>query len=127
MPLRERRAKVLSFNPDISISIHNNAVPDGVNPLEYNGFSVYYYNENARELAYILHQKMRERLNLPDFGLYWDNLYMCRIPETIAILVEPTFIIHPEQEALLKDREFQLKISKSIKDAIVEFLERVRE
>lgn len=127
LPLRERRAKVLSFNPDISISIHNNAVPDGVNPLEYNGFSVYYYNENARELAYILHQKMREKLNLPDFGLYWDNLYMCRIPETIAILVEPTFIIHPEQEALLKDREFQLKISKSIKDAIIEFLERVRE
>lgn len=127
LPLRERKSKVLSFKPDFSISIHNNAVPDGVNPLKHNGFSVYYYNQNASEFAFILHQKLKENLNLPDFGLYWDNLYMCRIPETIAILVEPTFIIHPEQEKLLKQKEFQLKIAKSIRDALIEFLERVRE
>ncbi len=127
LPLRERKAKVLSFNPDFSISIHNNAVPDGVDPLKHNGFSVYYYNPNASDFAFILHQKMKERLNLPDFGLYWDNLYMCRIPETIAILVEPTFIIHPHQEKLLKERNFQLKIAESVRDALVEFLERVRE
>lgn len=127
LPLRERYSKVISFDPDFSISIHNNAVPDGVNPLEHNGFSVYYYNPNARDFAFILHKKLKENLKLPDFGLYWDNLYMCRIPETISILVEPTFIIHPEQERLLKDREFQLKISRSIKEALIEFLERVRE
>lgn len=127
LPLRERKSKVLSFNPDISISIHNNAVPDGVNPLIHNGFSVYYYNQNAEDFAFILHQNLKEKLNIPDFGLYWDNLYMCRIPETIAILVEPTFIIHPEQEKLLKEKEFQLKIAEAIKNALVEFLERVRE
>lgn len=127
LPLRERRSKVLSFHPDISISIHNNAVPDGVNPLEHNGFSVYYYNQNAEDFAFILHKKLKEKLNLPDFGLYWDNLYMCRIPETIAILVEPTFIIHPLQEKLLKQKEFQLLIAKSIRDALIEFLEKVKE
>ncbi|MCX8056669.1 MAG: N-acetylmuramoyl-L-alanine amidase [Ignavibacteria bacterium] len=127
LPLRERKAKVISFNPDFSISIHNNAVPDGVNPIKHNGFSVYYYNENAREFAFILHQKLKEKLDLPDFGLYWDNLYMCRIPETIAVLVEPTFIIHPHQEKLLKDKEFQLKVANAIKDALIEFLDRVRE
>lgn len=127
LPLRERKAKVLSFNPDFSISIHNNAVPDGVDPLKHNGFSVYYYNPNAGDFAFILHQKFKVRLNLPDFGLYWDNLYMCRIPETIAILVEPAFIIHPYQEKLLKERDFQLKIAESIRDALIEFLERVRE
>ncbi len=127
LPLRERKSKVLSFKPDFSISIHNNAVPDGVNPLKHNGFSVYYYNQNASDFAFLLHQKLKEKLNLPDFGLYWDNLYMCRIPETIAILVEPTFIIHPEQEKLLKQKEFQIKIAESIRDALIEFLERVRE
>ena len=127
LPLRERKAKVLSFSPDFSISIHNNAVPDGVNPIEHNGFSVYYYNQNARELAMYLHQEFKENLNLPDFGLYWDNLYMCRIPETIALLVEPTFIIHPKQEELLKQKEFQLKIANSIKDALIKFLDEVRE
>ena len=127
LPLRERYSKVISFEPDFSISIHNNAVPDGVNPLEHNGFSVYYYNPNARDFALILHEKLKENLSLPDFGMYWDNLYMCRIPETISILVEPTFIIHPEQERLLIDKDFQLKIARSIKEALIEFLEKVRE
>jgi N-acetylmuramoyl-L-alanine amidase len=102
-------------------------VPDGVNPVEHNGFSVYYYNQNASDFAFILHKKLKEKLNIRDFGLYWDNLYMCRIPETIAILVEPNFIIHPEQEKLLKQKEYQLKIAESIKDVLLEFLERVRE
>lgn len=127
LPLRERKAKVLSFKPDFSISIHNNAVPDGVNPLNHNGFSVYFYNQNAKDFAFILHQKFKENLDLPDFGCYWDNLYMCRIPETIAILVEPAFIIHPEQESLLRDKKFQMKIASSIKEALIEFLEGVRE
>jgi N-acetylmuramoyl-L-alanine amidase len=127
LPLRERKARVLSFNPDISVSIHNNAVPDGVNPLEHNGFSVYFYNQNARELAFYLHKEFKEKLNLPDFGIYWDNLYMCRIPETVALLVEPTFIIHPEQEELLKQSEFQMKIANAIKDALIKFLDEMRE
>ncbi|MGB9665446.1 MAG: N-acetylmuramoyl-L-alanine amidase family protein [Ignavibacteria bacterium] len=127
LPLRERKAKVVSFNPDISISIHNNAVPDGVNPLEHNGFSVYFYNQNARELAFYLHNELKEKLNLPDFGVYWDNLYMCRIPETVALLVEPTFIIHPEQETLLKQSDYQLKIAEAIKVALIKFLEEMRE
>jgi N-acetylmuramoyl-L-alanine amidase len=127
LPLRERKAKVLSFSPDFSISIHNNAVPDGVNPLKHNGFSVYYYNQNAKELAYYLHQELKNKLNIPDFGLYWDNLYMCRIPETIALLVEPTFIIHPGQEELLKQSDFQLKIANAIKDALIKFLDEMRE
>ena len=127
LPLRERKAKVLSFNPDISISIHNNAVPDGVNPLQHNGFSVYYYNQNARDLAFYLHQELKKKLDLPDFGLYWDNLYMCRIAETIALLVEPTFIIHPVQEELLKQKEFQLKIAEAIKEALIKFLDEMRE
>ncbi|NPV12523.1 MAG: N-acetylmuramoyl-L-alanine amidase [Ignavibacteria bacterium] len=127
LPLRERKAKVLSFSPDFSISIHNNAVPDGVNPLKHNGFSVYYYNQNAKELAFYLHEELKNKLNIPDFGLYWDNLYMCRISETIALLVEPTFIIHPEQEELLKQNEFQLKIANAIKDALIKFLNEMRE
>ncbi len=127
LPLRERKSRVLSFNPDVSISIHNNAVPDGVDPRKHNGLSVYWYNQNARELAYKLHDKLRKNLNVPDFGIYWDNLYMCRIPETIAVLVEPVFIIHPEQEELLRQKEFKLKIAKSIRDALIEFFEEARE
>ncbi len=123
LPLRSRKQKVISFKPDFSISMHNNAVPLDVNPLIHNGFSVYYYYPQSKELAAFIHNNFKRNLRLKDFGLYWDNLYMCRITETIALLVEPTFIIHPEHELLLKSHTFRKNIIKSIADALDEFIE----
>jgi len=123
LSLRERKAKVTSFNPEISISIHNNAVPQGVNPIEYNGSSVYYYYSQALPLTKLIHKNLLDNLGLKDFGLYWDNLYMCRIPESISLLIEPAFMIVPEQEELLLTDEFQMKIAKSIFNSLEKFYE----
>ncbi|MBU2583704.1 MAG: N-acetylmuramoyl-L-alanine amidase [Bacteroidetes bacterium] len=125
--LRQRKQKVLSFNPDVSISIHNNALPEGVNPFEHNGSSVYFYNANAKLLAESIHKNLLQQLKLKDFGLYWDNLYMCRIPETVAILIEPAFMIIPQQEKLLSSDEFQYKIAEAVKNGLEEFFQRVAE
>lgn len=127
LPLTERKAKVLSFEPDVSISVHNNAVPDGVDPVIHNGFSVYYYNSNARLLAKSIHKSFFKNLNIVDFGLYWDNLYMCRIHETISILVEPSFIIHPEQEKNLLSESYQTKIAEAIAEGLEDFFEEIRD
>lgn len=121
LPLRERKARVNSFNPEISVSIHNNAVPQSVNPLVHNGSSVYYYYPQALPLAKIIHRNFIKNLELNDFGLYWDNLYMARIPESISLLVEPAFMIVPEQERLLRTEDFQELIAESIFDALETF------
>ena len=123
LPLRQRKSVVNSFHPDISVSIHNNAVPQGVNPIKHNGSSVYYYYAQAKPLAELIHKNFIKNLELNDFGLYWDNLYMSRIPESISLLVEPAFMIMPKQERLLRTKEFRAKIAKSIFDAIDEFYE----
>lgn len=123
LPLRQRRQRVLSFKPDVSISIHNNAVPQNVNPIKHNGFSVYYYYDQAKPLAELVHKMFQENLDIPDFGLYWDNLYMCRITEVPSILVEPSFIIHPSQEKLLRTEKFQNAIVNSIVEALKEYFE----
>ncbi len=123
LPLRQRRSRVKSFNPELSISIHNNAVPQSVDPIIHNGASVYYYYPQAKPLAELIHQKVVKNLGLKNFGLYWDNLYMCRITEAVSILVEPAFMIVPEQEKLLLTNEFQFKIAESIFDAIDKFYE----
>ncbi|MGE5680677.1 MAG: N-acetylmuramoyl-L-alanine amidase [Bacillota bacterium] len=123
LQLRDRKAVVNSFNPEISVSMHNNAVPGGVNPIEHNGSSVYYYYPQALPLAKMVHENLLNNLKLKDFGLYWDNLYMCRIPEAVSILVEPAFMIVPEQERLLKTEDFQKKIARSVFDAINSFYE----
>lgn len=125
--LLERRAKVNSFSPDISVSVHNNAVPQGVNPHIYNGSSVYYYYPQAFPLAEKVHKYLLEDIGLRDHGLYFGNLYMCRIPETIAILVEPDFMIIPHQEELLKTSEYQKKVAEAIYKGIEEFFEEYSE
>ncbi|MGE5859511.1 MAG: N-acetylmuramoyl-L-alanine amidase [Ignavibacteria bacterium] len=121
--LRDRKEKVNSFNPEICISIHNNAVPEGVNPLKFNGSSVYYYYSQALPLAKLIHRNFVEDLGLNDLGLYWDNLYMCRIHESISLLVEPAFMIVPDQEKKLKTEEFQSKIAKAVFNALQTFYE----
>lgn len=125
--LRQRKQKVLSFNPDVSISIHNNALPEGVNPFDHNGSSVYFYNANAKPLAESIHKNLLQQLKLRNFGLYWDNLYMCRIPETVAILIEPAFMIIPQQEKLLSSDEFQYKIAEAVKNGLEEFFQKAAE
>lgn len=127
LPLTERKRVVNSFHPEISISIHNNAVPQGVNPIIHNGSSVYYYYPQALPLSKMIHRNFIENLELNDFGLYWDNLYMCRIPEAISLLVEPAFMIVPEQEKLLLTEDFQYLIAESIFDALEQFYEEYSE
>ncbi|MCU7490417.1 MAG: hypothetical protein HF300_02090 [Ignavibacteria bacterium] len=121
LPLTQRKAVVNSLDPEVSISMHNNAVPQGVDPLVHNGSSVYYYYPQALPLAKMIHKNLLKNIKLKDFGLYWDNLYMSRIPESISLLIEPAFMIVPEQERLLKTDDFQKKIARSVLDALDSF------
>jgi len=85
------------WDADLLISIHNNAVPDGVNPFVHNGSSVYYYFDQARPLAEAIHKHLLEATELPDHGLYYGNLALCRVTDCPSVLVECAFMMIPEQ------------------------------
>jgi N-acetylmuramoyl-L-alanine amidase len=51
------------------------------------------------------------------------SLAVCRISEFPTILVEPAYIILPDQEKLLMSEEGQQKIAKAILDGIKRFFE----
>ncbi len=121
LDLRDRREKVVSFKPDISISMHNNAVPQNMDPTIYNGYSTYYYYPQAAPLAEMINNEFSKRFEFRNHGLYCNNLYMCRITETIAVLVEPFFIINPDQELLLMSDEYQNKVIDSITEAFKKY------
>jgi len=112
---------------DVLISIHNNALPDGVNPFRNNGSSTYYYHPQSYRLARILQREFLKYLKLPDFGLYYDNLALCRPPQMPAVLVEPAFMMIPEQEALLRTEKFQKRIAKAILKGLEKFFREMRE
>ena len=104
---------------DLFLSLHHNALPDGVNPFKSRGTSTYYYHPQSRPLAAAIQEQLVKKLELPDFGLYYDNLAVCRITQMPSVLIEPAFIMHPEEEMLISTVSFQKRVA----DAIVKGLE----
>lgn len=126
LPLYDRPVLANGFDADIFISIHNNAVPDGVNPLVNNGTSTFYYHPQSQELARLVHRHMVPATGLNDYGLYHGNFAVIRPTQYLAILVECAFMMIPEQEMALRTEEFRNKIARAIRDGIFDFVEQER-
>jgi N-acetylmuramoyl-L-alanine amidase len=107
---------------DLFVSLHYNALPDGVHPDENRGSNVYYFHPQSYPLAQSILKTLLQRLNLPNFGLFYDNLSVCRITSMPSVLIEAAFIMHPEEEALILDSDFRDKTAEAIVDGIEEFL-----
>jgi len=126
IPLYERPEIAIGHDSDILVSIHNNALPDGVNPFENNGVSVYYYHPHSKPLAEKIHRRMVKKTGLRDHGLYYGNLVLTRPPELPAVLVECAFMMIPEQEAMLKTDSDQRKCASAIMEGIKDYLKLFR-
>jgi N-acetylmuramoyl-L-alanine amidase len=122
-PLYDRPAIAKVNNADLFVSIHNNALPDGVNPFENNGSATFYYHPHSIDLARAIQTQLLKATKLPDYGLYHGNLAVNRPTQYPAVLVECAFMIIPEQEALLKTDDFRDDIAKAITEGIKKFLE----
>ena len=107
---------------DLFVSIHNNALPDGVNPFTNNGTSIYYYHPHSINLARAIHGEMLKATQLPDHGLYHGNLAVNRPTQYPAVLIECAFMIIPEQEEMLKTDRFRKRIANAITKGIEKFL-----
>ncbi len=118
----ERPKKALENNSHILISIHNNALPDGVNPFVNNGVSTYYYHPQSLELARAVQKELVKDLQIPDQGLYYANFALTRPYQFLSILVECAFIIYPQQEELLRSEVFQKKCAFGIYQGLLNFL-----
>ncbi len=111
---------------DILISIHNNALPDGVNPFYNNGTATYYYHPQSLALAKEIQSELLKKLKLPDYGIYYGNLVLTRPNQLVAVLVECAFMMIPEQEEFLKTDKFQKKCAHAIYRGIHNFIQRAK-
>jgi N-acetylmuramoyl-L-alanine amidase len=107
---------------DIFISLHYNALPDGVNPDKNRGSSTYYFHPQSYPLAQSILRSMLKRLKLANFGLFYDNLSVCRVTSMPSVLIEPAFLMHPLEEALILDSDFREKTAEAIVAGIEEFV-----
>jgi N-acetylmuramoyl-L-alanine amidase len=124
LALYDRPKIAIQESCDILISIHNNALPDGINPFYNNGTSTYYYHPQAFFLAKAIQKELVERLPLPDYGIYYGNLALTRPTQLLAVLVECAFMMIPEQEELLRTEKFQKECAQAICNGILNFVEK---
>ena len=121
--LYDRPMIAKEVDADLFISIHNNALPDGVNPFDNNGTSCYYYHPHSMELARAIHKRVLRATGLLDHGLYYGNLAVNRPTQYPAVLIECTFMMLPDQEARLKTDRFRYRVADAVVDGIDDFLE----
>ena len=120
--LYSRPRLAAAVHADILLSIHFNALPDGVNPWRNNGSSIYYYHPMNNAMARSIHEHVLRELKLPDFGLYYANLALCRPTEMLSVLTEEAFMMIPEQEQRLAQPAFQKRCAKAIYSGLRAFL-----
>ena len=113
---------------DVLVSIHANALPDGVNPFTNSGTSVYYFQPRSTRLARELDRALVTEFRVRDLGIGRGDYALVRPTWMPAALTEGLFIMLPEQEALLASEDGQWRYARGVVRGIENFLrERAQE
>lgn len=113
---------------DVLVSIHANALPDGVNPFTNSGTSVYYFQPRSTRLARELDRALVAEFRVRDLGIGRGDYALVRPTWMPAALTEGLFIMLPEQEAVLASKDGQWRYARAVVSGIEAFLrDRARE
>ncbi len=107
---------------EVLVSIHANALPDGVNPFVNNGTSVYYFHPRSARLARDLNRALVRQFGFRDLGMGRGDLALARPTWMPAALTEGLFMMIPEQEAVLGSEDGQWRYARGIVDGLAAFL-----
>ncbi len=111
-----------SIGADLLISIHHNALPDGVNPFTNNGTSTFFNHPNSIGLARAVQARLQVTLGLRDLGVARGDFALVRATWYPAILTEGLHLMVPEQEALMRTVAGQRRYAAGIVEGITAFL-----
>jgi N-acetylmuramoyl-L-alanine amidase len=114
-----------SVNAELLVAIHNNALPDGVNPFSNNGTSTFFNHPHSLALARAVQSRLVANIGLRDLGIARGDLALTRPTWYPAILTEGLFMMVPEQEAALRAPEVQRRYAMGIVEGIATFLREV--
>ena len=105
----------------VFLSIHGNALPDGSNPNEHRGTSIYYYHNQAKPLADIIMDTIVSEIGVPNDKVRQGSLAVVRNTNALSLLVEVSYLINPEDNANLVNPEFQKQYAKAIADSLEKY------
>jgi N-acetylmuramoyl-L-alanine amidase len=122
LDLWPRVAMAEAAGAEVLVSIHNNALPDGLNPFTNGGASVYYNQPRSIPLARAVQGALVRRLGVRDLGIGRGDLALVRPTWMPSVLTEGLFMILPEQEAALRSPEGTRRYAEAVRDGLREFL-----
>ena len=108
-------------NAHALVSIHLNALPDGINPYRAQGTGTYFFRAQSEPLARAVQRGLVSRMGLRNLGVYYDNLALTRPTWMPSVLCEGAFLMLPDQEAALRTPEFQERYARGIVDGLEEY------
>lgn len=117
--LSARVAYARKYNPDIFISLHN----DAYYKRSSNGTATYYYSKTVQDekLAKAIQRDLQSSVGLANKGTRKANFYVLRNTKMPAALVEVAFISNVAEEKLLNTPGFQQKAAQGIFDGIGDY------
>ncbi len=108
-------------NVNAMVSIHLNALPDGMNPFTSHGTGTYFFHPQSLALARAIQAGMVTTMGLRDLGVHYDNLAVVRPTWMPAVLCEGAFVIIPQQEAALRTLGFQARYAEGVADGLTAY------
>jgi N-acetylmuramoyl-L-alanine amidase len=120
--LWSRVATADTSGAELLVSIHNNALPDGINPFTNNGTSVFYNQPRSLPLAVQLQRSLVRRLRLRDLGVGRADLALVRGTWMPSALCEGMFMIMPDQETRLRSSQGQQLYARGVLEGVRNFL-----
>jgi len=118
------RVKLAKDNcSNIFVSIHLNSIPDiKFDVHKHKGTSVYYYNQNSKELAKTVQKSVIEKLGTRNDGVKTASFAVTRPTEYIGILVEVAYMTNPIDSVLYTRDDFPRETAKAIADGILNYI-----
>ena len=86
------------------------------------GTSVYYYNQNSKELAESVLESLTTGINTRDDGARTASFAVIRPTDYVGILVETAYMTNPHDSMLYTQEDFPRETAKAIADGIFNYV-----
>ena len=123
--LSERVALIRETKPDLSISIHGNAMGITSDFSKSSGFLTFYSYNELQDAAGIINASVNKTMGYPTRTIRRSNLSLTRLTACPAVLLESAFLTYPEDYEYLLKSSNREKLAKAIAGAAREYIESV--
>ena len=125
--LQDRVEFANNKNSQIFISLHNNALPDSLADQKRSGTEVYYFYPQSKILAQDILEGITKLAKTKNNGVKQQSFAVIRNTQSPSILIEFAYIINPEDNSKLVNKNFQNALANGIVKGLEKYINDLQE